>query len=136
MIYWLIMIVYEIGTGGFTVTTQVLHVGNFSDLKSCQAVAKNSQSNMARTTGNSTIYAFKRRMGRRHRRRRQKSLSLRRIKSLFHSTNFYGRRVTLLDSSLGIVRSTGHYPLHTGAARLADAPKPGSTGLDRLLSPG
>jgi hypothetical protein len=35
------------------------------------------------------MYAFKRRMGRRPRRRRQKSLSLRRIKSLFRSMNFY-----------------------------------------------
>jgi hypothetical protein len=44
MVYWLILIVYGIGTGGFTVTTDVVHVGNFSDLRSCQAVAKESQS--------------------------------------------------------------------------------------------
>jgi hypothetical protein len=43
MIYWLILIVYGIGTNGFTVTTQVMHVGNYSDLKTCQAVAKDSQ---------------------------------------------------------------------------------------------
>jgi len=43
MVYWLILIVYGIGTGGFTVTTNVMHVGNFSDLKSCQTVAKESQ---------------------------------------------------------------------------------------------
>jgi disulfide bond formation protein DsbB len=47
MIYWLILIVYGIGTGGFTVTTHVMHVGNFSDLKSCQAVAKDSQNNIS-----------------------------------------------------------------------------------------
>jgi hypothetical protein len=43
MIYWLILIVYGIGTNGYTVTTQVMHVGNYSDLKTCQAVAKDSQ---------------------------------------------------------------------------------------------
>ena len=40
MVYWLVLIVYGIGTGGFTVTTNVVHVGNFSDLRSCQAVVK------------------------------------------------------------------------------------------------
>jgi hypothetical protein len=43
MFYWLILVVYGIGTNGFTVTTQLMHVGNFSDLKTCQAAAKDSQ---------------------------------------------------------------------------------------------
>lgn len=47
MVYWLILIVYGIGTGGFTVSTQVTHVGNFSDLKSCQAAAKESPGNIS-----------------------------------------------------------------------------------------
>lgn len=43
MIYWLVLVVYGIGTNGLTVTTHAMHVGNFSDLKSCQAAAKESQ---------------------------------------------------------------------------------------------
>jgi hypothetical protein len=43
MVYWLILIVYGIGSGGFTVTTQAMHVGNYSDLKACMAAAKDSQ---------------------------------------------------------------------------------------------
>ena len=44
MVYWLILVVYGIGSGGFTVTTQAMHVGNYSDLKACMAAAKDSQS--------------------------------------------------------------------------------------------
>ena len=44
MVYWLILVVYGIGSGEFTVTTQAMHVGNYSDLKACMAAAKDSQS--------------------------------------------------------------------------------------------
>jgi hypothetical protein len=30
-------------SGGFTITTQAMHVGNYSDLKTCMAAAKDSQ---------------------------------------------------------------------------------------------
>jgi hypothetical protein len=41
MIYWLVLVVYGIGTSGFTVTTQAMHVGNFPDLKACEAAGNN-----------------------------------------------------------------------------------------------
>ena len=42
MVYWLILVVYGIGSGGFTVTTQASQVGNYSDLKA-RVAAKDSQ---------------------------------------------------------------------------------------------
>jgi hypothetical protein len=43
MIYWLVLVVYGIGTSGFTVTTQAMHVGNFPDLKACEAAGKDAK---------------------------------------------------------------------------------------------
>jgi hypothetical protein len=43
MIYWLILVVYGTGTSRFTVTTQVMHVGNYPDLKACEAAGKNTK---------------------------------------------------------------------------------------------